>query len=127
MTQAQIERIEELQTEIRTFQQLLKQTDADAMAASDGWNTDVTDKRDEWREGIASAEEELAELEGREYTAPEKVHDSDRVRVGDSEDAIADLSDLASETDANLSDVLDALAELSADVSALYDSAEGGE
>ena len=122
------ERIEQLQAEIRTWRQILRQTDDDARAAQEGWDVDdQATLRDECREGIAEAEEALAEIEGREYTAPEKVSDGDHVRVGDVEDALADLSELASDTDVNVADVLDAIADLSEYVSALYDELEGGE
>lgn len=42
-------------------------------------------------------------------------------------DAIADLSEIVSETDVSVSDILDAIADLSYDVSALYEVIEGGE
>lgn len=128
MTTLTPEQVESLQTEQRTWRQLLKQTDEAAMAAQDGWDyEDVTDLRDECWGHIAEIEADLAEAEGREYTAPEKVSDGDHVRVGDVEDALADLSELASDTDVNVADVLDAIADLSEYVSALYDELEGGE
>lgn len=127
MTQLTPEQVENLQTEQRTWRQLLKQTDEAAMAAQDGWDyEDVTDLRDECWEHIARIEADLAEAEGREYTAPEKVSDSDHVRVGDTEDALAELSEMASESDVTLADLLDAIADLSEDVSNLY-AVEGGE
>jgi predicted nucleic acid-binding Zn-ribbon protein len=121
------ERIEQIQTELRTWKQILKQTDEHMAAMRDGWESeDVTDLRDSCREHIGQLESELAEIEGREYTAPEKVADGDHVRVGDVEDALAELSEMASESDVTIADVLDAIADLSEDVSNLYAN-EGGE
>jgi uncharacterized coiled-coil DUF342 family protein len=121
MTIAEEERIEQLRTELRTWQQILKQTDEHMAAMRDGWESeDVTDLRDSCREHIGQLESELAEIEGREYTAPEKVADGDHVRVGDVEDALAELSEMASESDVTIADVLDAIADLSEDVSNLY-------
>jgi uncharacterized coiled-coil DUF342 family protein len=127
MTDETIERIEDLQTQIRTWKQLLKQTDEAAAMVRDGWDVeDVATKRDLCHESIGALEEELAEIEGREYTAPEKVSDGDHVRVGDVEDALAELSEITSESDVTIADVLDAIADLSEDVSNLYAN-EGGE
>lgn len=123
MTDETIERIEDLQTQIRTWKQLLKQTDEAAAMVRDGWDVeDVATKRDLCHESIGALEEELAEIEGREYTAPEKVADGDHVRMGDAEDAIADLSVMASDVD---EDYGDAIAELSSLVSELYDMMGG--
>ena len=117
------ERIEQLNTEIRTWKQILKQTDECMAAMRDGWESeDVTDLRDSCREHIGQLESELAEIEGREYTAPEKVADGDHVRMGDAEDAIADLSEMASDVDEGYGD---AIAELSELVSELYDMVGG--
>jgi hypothetical protein len=127
MTDETIERIEDLQTQIRTWKQLLKQTDEAAAMARDGWDAeDVAERRDLCHESIGALEEELAEIEGREYVAPEKVADGDHVRVGDVEDALAELSEMASTSDVTIADVLDAIADLSEDVSNLYAN-EGGE
>ena len=123
MTDETIERIEDLQMQIRTWKQLLKQTDEAAAMARDGWDAeDVATKRDLCHESIGALEEELAEIEGREYTAPEKVADGDHVRMGDAEDAIADLSVMASDVDEGYGD---AIAELSSLVSELYDMMGG--
>jgi hypothetical protein len=123
MTDETIERIEDLQTQIRTWKQLLKQTDEAAAMARDGWDAeDVAERRDLCHESIGALEEELAEIEGREYTAPEKVADGDHVRMGDAEDAIADLSVMASDVDEGYGD---AIAELSSLVSELYDMMGG--
>ena len=121
------ERIEQIQTELRTWKQILKQTDEHMAAMRDGWESeDVTDLRDCCRVQIGQLASELAEIEGREDTAPEKVADGDHVRVGDVEDALAELSEMASTSDVTIADVLDAIADLSEDVSNLYAS-EGGE
>lgn len=123
MTDETIERIESINTQIRTWKQLLKQTDEAAAMVRDGWDAeDVATKRDLCHESIGALEEELAEIEGREYTAPEKVSDGDHVRVGDAEDAIADLSVMASDVDEGYGD---AIAELSSLVSELYDMMGG--
>jgi hypothetical protein len=82
----------------------------------------VAERRDLCHESIGALEEELAEIEGREYTAPEKVADGDHVRMGDAEDAIADLSVMASDVDEGYGD---AIAELSSLVSELYDMMGG--
>lgn len=117
------ERIEQIQTEIRTWRQILKQTDEHMAAARDGWESeDVTDLRDSCREHIGQLESQLAEIEGREYIAPEKIADGDHVRMGDAEDAIADLSEMASDVDEGYGD---AIAELSSLVSELYDMVGG--
>ena len=117
------ERIESINTQLRTWRQLLKQTDEAAAMVRDGWDVeDVATKRDLCHESIGALEEELAEIEGREYTAPEKVSDGDHVRVGDAEDAIADLSVMASDVDEGYGD---AIAELSELVSELYDMMGG--
>ncbi len=123
MTDETIERIEDLQMQIRTWKQLLKQTDEAAAMARDGWDAeDVAERRDLCHESIGALEEELAEIEGREYVAPEKVADGDHVRMGDAEDAIADLSVMASDVDEGYGD---AIAELSSLVSELYDMMGG--
>jgi hypothetical protein len=123
MTAADQERIEQIETQIRTWKQLLKQTDEAAAMARDGWDAeDVSTKRDLCHESIGALEEELAEIEGREYVAPEKVADGDHVRMGDAEDAIADLSVMASDVDEGYGD---AIAELSSLVSELYDMMGG--
>lgn len=123
MTAADQERIEQIETQIRTWKQLLKQTDEAAAMARDGWDAeDVAERRDLCHESIGALEEELAEIEGREYTAPEKVADGDHVRMGDAEDAIADLSVMASDVDEGYGD---AIAELSELVSELYDMVGG--
>lgn len=112
------ERAENIQTQLRTWRQLLSQTDEAAAAIRDGWDMeDVTARRDLCRESIAALEEELARIEGREYVAPTKVADADHVRVGDVEDALADLSEVASDVDEGYGD---AIAELSELVSELY-------
>ena len=48
------------------------------------------------------------------------------MRVGDVEDALAELSEMASTSDVTIADVLDAIADLSEDVSNLYNE-NGGE
>ena len=127
MTIAEEERIEQLRTELRTWRQILKQTDEHMAAMRDGWESeDVTDLRDSCRVHIGQLESELAEIDGREYTAPVKTSDGDHVRVGDVEDALAELSEMASDSDVILSDVMDAIADLSEDVSDLYGE-NGGE
>ena len=127
MTDETMERIESINTQLRTWRQLLRQTDEAAAMARDGWDAeDVAERRDLCHESIGALEEELAEIEGREYAAPEKVSDGDHVRVGDVEDALAELSEITSESDVTIADVLDAIADLSEDVSNLYAS-EGGE
>jgi len=123
MTDETMERIESINTQLRTWRQLLRQTDEAAAMARDGWDAeDVADRRDLCHESIGALEEELAEIEGREYVAPEKVADGDHVRMGDAEDAIADLSVMASDVD---EDYGDAIAELSSLVSELYDMMGG--
>jgi hypothetical protein len=127
MTDETMERIESINTQLRTWRQLLRQTDEAAAMARDGWDAeDVAERRDLCHESIGALEEELAEIEGREYAAPEKVSDGDHVRVGDVEDALAELSEITSESDVTIADVLDAIADLSEDVSNLYAN-EGGE
>jgi hypothetical protein len=123
MTDETMERIESINTQLRTWRQLLRQTDEAAAMARDGWDAeDVATKRDLCHESIGALEEELAEIEGREYVAPEKVADGDHVRMGDAEDAIADLSVMASDVDEGYGD---AIAELSSLVSELYDMMGG--
>jgi hypothetical protein len=123
MTDETMERIESINTQLRTWRQLLRQTDEAAAMARDGWDAeDVAERRDLCHESIGALEEELAEIEGREYTAPEKVADGDHVRMGDAEDAIADLSVMASDVDEGYGD---AIAELSSLVSELYDMMGG--
>ena len=123
MTDETMERIESINTQLRTWRQLLRQTDEAAAMARDGWDAeDVADRRDLCHESIGALEEELAEIEGREYVAPEKVADGDHVRMGDAEDAIADLSVMASDVDEGYGD---AIAELSELVSELYDMMGG--
>lgn len=123
MTDETMERIESINTQLRTWRQLLRQTDEAAAMVRDGWDAeDVATKRDLCHESIGALEEELAEIEGREYTAPEKVADGDHVRMGDAEDAIADLSVVASDVDEGYGD---AIAELSSLVSELYDMMGG--
>ena len=123
MTDETMERIESINTQLRTWRQLLRQTDEAAAMARDGWDAeDVATKRDLCHESIGALEEELAEIEGREYVTPEKVADGDHVRMGDAEDAIADLSVMASDVDEGYGD---AIAELSSLVSELYDMMGG--
>jgi hypothetical protein len=123
MTDETMERIESINTQLRTWRQLLRQTDEAAAMARDGWDAeDVAERRDLCHESIVALEEELAEIEGREYVAPEKVADGDHVRMGDAEDAIADLSVMASDVDEGYGD---AIAELSSLVSELYDMMGG--
>ena len=123
MTDETMERIESINTQLRTWRQLLRQTDEAAAMARDGWDAeDVAERRDLCHESIGALEEELAEIEGREYAAPEKVADGDHVRMGDAEDAIADLSVMASDVDEGYGD---AIAELSSLVSELYDMMGG--
>jgi hypothetical protein len=123
MTDETMERIESINTQLRTWRQLLRQTDEAAAMARDGWDAeDVAERRDLCHESIGALEEELAEIEGREYVAPEKVADGDHVRMGDAEDAIADLSVMASDVDEGYGD---AIAELSSLVSELYDMMGG--
>ena len=123
MTDETMERIESINTQLRTWRQLLRQTDEAAAMVRDGWDVeDVATKRDLCHESIGALEEELAEIEGREYVAPEKVADGDHVRMGDAEDAIADLSVMASDVDEGYGD---AIAELSSLVSELYDMMGG--
>lgn len=123
MTDETMERIESINTQLRTWRQLLRQTDEAAALARDGWDAeDVAERRDLCHESIGALEEELAEIEGREYVAPEKVSDGDHVRMGDAEDAIADLSVMASDVDEGYGD---AIAELSSLVSELYDMMGG--
>lgn len=127
MSESQIEAVERIQGELRSWRQVLRQTDEQVMAAQDGWESeDVSALRDTCRTNIARLEGELAEIDGREYVAPEKVGDADHVRVGDVEDALAELSEMASESDVTIADLLDAIADLSEDVSNLY-AGEGGE
>lgn len=117
------ERIEQIQAEIRTWKQILRQTDEHMAAMRDGWESeDVSDLRDSCHLHIGQLEAQLAEIEGREYVAPEKVADADHVRVGDVEDAIADLSEMASDVDEGHGD---AIAELSELVSELYEMVGG--
>ncbi len=123
MTDETMERIESINTQLRTWRQLLRQTDEAAAMARDGWDAeDVAERRDLCHESIGALEEELAEIEGREYAAPEKISDGDHVRMGDAEDAIADLSVMASDVDEGYGD---AIAELSSLVSELYDMMGG--
>lgn len=92
------ERIEQLQAELRTWRQVLRQTDENMAAARDGWQADdVTDLRDSCREHIGQLEAQLAEIEGREYVAPEKIADGDHVRVGDAEGFLYEMSEMVSE------------------------------
>lgn len=122
----EIDRTEEIRAELRSYQQILRQTDEQVKAAQDGWEAeDVSELRDQCRAQMGALEAELAEIEGREYVAPEKLGDADHVRVADVEDALAELSEMASDADVSLADVLDAIADLSADVSGLYDQMGG--
>lgn len=69
----------------------------------------------------------------QEYRVPKEVWEVYQTASNASQatemngDAIADLSEVVSETDVSVSVLLDAIADLSTDVSALYDAVEGGE
>ena len=118
-------RLMEAEGERNSWVQVLKQTADTVTAYEDGWEgedalAEAIALRDRCREEIAQLDILIAELRGEEPpAAPEKVGDAITERVTGAEDAVADLSEVASETIITAQDNADAIAELSEIVSGL--------
>ena len=122
-------RIDELEAERRSWLQVLEQTEEHLTTYAEGWSTteayaEVGLLRDRCREEIWEIDCQIAEATGGEPPEkPERAAAPTPERVDDAEDAVADLSEVTSETVTTVEDYGDALAELSEIVSEL----KGGE
>lgn len=118
-------RVDELLSEKRGWELLLEQTLGAHTAYEEGWCTteayaEVGRLRDRCREEIWGIESQIAEIEGEEPPdRPEKASPPTPERMGDAEDAMADLSEVASAVTITAADNADAIADLSEIVSSL--------
>lgn len=123
------DRLNELEGERRGWLQVLEQTKPDLLAYEEGWRTteayaEVSALRDRCREEIWKLDVQIAEMTGDEPPErPARTAAPTPERMGDAEDAMADLSEVASESAITAQDNADAIAELSEIVSGLV----GGE
>ena len=119
------ETLERLEAERQTWRQILKQTGEIISLYEDGWMSDdsyaeAVALRDRCYEEIDRLNAEIAEMQGEEPPEPlEKVGYAMPERMAGTEDAMADLSEVTSETVITAQDNADAIAELSEIVSEL--------
>lgn len=119
MTEAKYEEIEALRAERRNWEQILRQTEGDLTAYGEGWRDsaaykEVGELRDRCREEMWAIDVKIAGIEGEDAPArPERAAQPTPERVGDVEDATADLSEVVSGNASDVSGLSDAVAELS--------------
>ena len=124
-TEVDYERIEELEGERRTWEQVLRQTEGDLTAYGEGWQdsaayAEVGRLRDTCREEIWAIDVQIAEERGEEPPErPVRVAPPAPERIADTEDGLAELSEVSSETAITAQDNADAIADLSELVSEL--------